>query len=82
MVILTDEEVRKAFINTQLEENYNFLEEDLVKLGNAFAEATVRKIEQRTADAVKNERNECIKVARSVNYLVAEKIQEVRRGQK
>ena len=36
---LTVEEIRDTFINTKLEENYNFLEEDLEKLASAFVMA-------------------------------------------
>ena len=35
---LTTEEVVDTFVNTPLEGDYNFLQEDLVKLANAFAE--------------------------------------------
>lgn len=78
MSILTIEEIRKVFITTPLEENYNFLEADLVKLANSFAVMTEHKLAQRTSEAIKIERAECIKVARSVNHLVADKIAEVR----
>lgn len=78
MNILSIDEIRKVFITTPLEENYNFLEADLVKLGNSFAEMVEYKLAQRTAEAIKEERAECIKVARSVNHLVADKIAEVR----
>ena len=69
---LTPQEITTVFVNTPLEENYNFLQEDLVKLANAFIAAAEKKI------ALK-ERQECIKLARSVNTLVADKIAEVRR---
>ena len=68
---MTPEQVTQTFINTPLEENYNFLEADLVKLANAFIDAA-------TPDIAKAERAECLKIARSVNYLVAEKIEEIR----
>lgn len=69
--ILTPQEIAEAFINTPLEEDYNFLQDDLVKLANAFIKAAAPKI-------AKDERTECVKVARSVNHLVADKIMEVR----
>ena len=69
--ILTPQEISEAFINTPLEEDYNFLQDDLVKLANAFIQAAKPKI-------AREERNECVKVARSVNHLVADKIMSVR----
>ena len=68
---LSQEEVTQTFINTPLEDNYNFLMEDLVKLANAFVEAAAPKI-------ALEERQKCIQVARAVNTLVADKISEVR----
>lgn len=73
--ILTPQEISEAFINTPLEEDYNFLQDDLVKLANAFIEKAKPKIEL-------EERILCVDVARSVNHLVAAKIAEVRGGVK
>lgn len=73
--ILTSQEIAEAFINTPLEEDYNFLQDDLVKLANAFIQAAKPKIEL-------EERILCVDVARSVNHLVAAKIAEVRGGVK
>lgn len=69
--ILTPQEITETFINTKLEENYNFLQDDLVKLANAFINAAKPKIE-------KAERELCVDIARSVNSLVADKIIQVR----
>lgn len=66
-MILTQQEINETFINSKLEGNYNFLQEDLVKLANAFIEAAAPKI-------AKEERELCIDIARSVNTLVADKI--------
>jgi hypothetical protein len=71
--MITKEQVNKAFHGVILEENYNFLEEDLVKLAHAFIEAAKPSI-------VAVERQECIKVVRSMNTFVAEKLQEIRRN--
>jgi hypothetical protein len=71
--MLTQQEIHEVFINANLEENYNFLTEDLIKLGNAFVEKARPKL-------VQAEREACIDVARSVNSLVADKIAEVRAG--
>jgi hypothetical protein len=71
--MITKEQVNEAFRNVTLEENYNFLEEDLVKIAHAFIEAAKPSI-------VAIERQECVKVVRSMNSFVAEKLQEVRRN--
>jgi len=42
---LTKEDVVKVFMNTPLEENYNFLDDDLVKLANAFVQFALAKRE-------------------------------------
>lgn len=69
--VLTAQEITEVFINTKLEENYNFLQDDLVKLANAFINAAKPKIE-------KAEKELCVDIARSVNSLVADKIVQVR----
>lgn len=71
MSYLTDQEVSEIFVNAKLEEDYNFLRNDLVKLANAFIEAAKHKI-------VKEERTECVKVVRSLNTLVADKLLEIK----
>jgi hypothetical protein len=71
--MINKEQVNKAFRNVTLEENYNFLEEDLVKLAHAFIDAAKPSI-------VAVERQECVKVVRSMNSFVAEKLQEIRRN--
>ena len=68
---LTKEQVVEAFMNIQLEENYNFLEEDLVMLANAF-------VNKAKPEIIKEERDACVEVARAYNTLVADKIVEVR----
>lgn len=71
--MITKEQVNEAFRNVTLEENYNFLEEDLVKLAHAFIDAAKPSI-------VAIERQECVKVVRSMNSFVAEKLQDIRRN--
>ena len=71
--MITKEQVNEAFRKVTLEENYNFLEEDLVKLAHAFIDAAKPSI-------VAVERQECVKVVRSMNSFVAEKLQEIRRN--
>lgn len=68
---LTKEQINDAFMSAKLEENYNFLQEDLIKLANAFIDAAKEKIER-------EERVQCIKIARAYNGTVADKISEVR----
>jgi hypothetical protein len=63
---MTNEEINKIFHETELEDNYNFLEDDLVKLANAFIAKARPAIIQ-----------ECVDVARAYNTLVADKIKEV-----
>jgi len=71
--MITKEQVNEAFRKVTLEENYNFLEEDLVKLAHAFIDAAKPSI-------VAVERQECVKVVRSMNSFVAEKLQQIRRN--
>ena len=71
MSLITKEEIKQAFFNANLLENYNFLEEDLVKLANSFINMALPKI-------TKAERTECVKIARSLNPVVADKIEEIR----
>ena len=58
-------------INTPLEGDYNLLRDDLVKLANALVAAAQPKI-------AKQERAECIEFVRSLNSLVADKLEEKR----
>lgn len=69
--MITTEQVKEAFMNVTLEENYNFLEEDLIKLADAFVKVATPNIE-------KQERDKCVEIARSVNHLVAQRIEQVR----
>jgi len=71
--ILTPQEISEIFINTPLEGDYNFLQDDLVKLANAYIKAAAPKI-------AKDERILCVDVARSLNTLVADKMAEIRGG--
>jgi hypothetical protein len=69
--MLSKKEVVDTFVNTPLEEDYNFLEEDLIKIANAFVAVATPKI-------AKSEREECIEFVRSLNHLVADKLKEKR----
>ena len=69
--MLTPQEINEVFINTNLEGDYNFLQDDLVKLAKAFVDAAAPKI----AFA---ERTECIMFVSSLNSLVGEALMEKR----
>ena len=68
MIELTAEKVGETFRNVNLEENYNFLEDDLIKLANAFATAAAPAI-------IKAERAECVKFTKSLNLLVGQALE-------
>jgi hypothetical protein len=69
--MITKEQVTDTFVNLVLEEQYNFLEEDLVKLAEAFVKTA-------TPSIVQEERKQCVKIVRSLNTFVADKLQEIR----
>jgi hypothetical protein len=69
--MITKEQVTETFVNLVLEEHYNFLEEDLVKLAEAFVKTATPAI-------VQEERKQCVKIVRSLNTFVADKLQEIR----
>ena len=68
---LNAQQVGDAFRTVMLEENYNFLAEDLVLMANAFvryAEPMIRK----------DELDACVGIVSNLNRIVGEKLQEVR----
>jgi hypothetical protein len=69
--MLTKQEVNEAFINAKLEETYNFLQDDLMKLAEAFV---------KTAEPIIAEREFrfCEDIVRSLNTVVADKLVEIR----
>jgi hypothetical protein len=71
MIELNEDQVSNAFRTINLEENYNFLAEDLVKLANGFARAAAPAI-------IKAERAECVKFVKSLNPLVGEALETKR----
>ena len=71
MIELDAKQVGDAFRTLMLEENYNFLEEDLIKLANAFASAAAPAI-------IKAERAECVKFTKSLNELVGHALEKKR----
>ena len=82
MNILTPQEIIDIFINTQLEEDYDLFQDDLVKLGNAIAnkaaEKATEKVAQDHALIIRRERAECVKFVRSLNHLVGDALQNKR----
>ena len=68
---ITLEEIKEAFRKVHLDENYNFLEEDLSKLANAFVMAAMPAI-------VRTERSMCVKFVASLNAEVAKALEEKR----
>ena len=69
---LTADEIKLAFRGIYLEENYSFLEEDLIKLANGFIAAAEHKIR-------KAELADCVEFVRSLNTHVAKALDEKRR---
>ena len=65
--MLNRQEINKIFHEMQLEDNYNFLEEDLYKLAMAYIKAGADK-----------EREIITTIAKAYNNVVAQKIIEVR----
>jgi hypothetical protein len=73
MTYLTPEEVSKAFRKCYLEENYNFLAEDLEKIAQVMIEAAAPKIAAEAEEKAKHdERAKCVTFVRSLNHLVAD----------
>ena len=71
-IYLTVEEINEAFRNVNLEENYNFLEDDLLKLANAFIMAAMPSVRRA-------ELTMCVNFVRSLNTEVANALED-RRG--
>ena len=71
VVELTPKQVGIAFRQVHLEENYNFLEDDLVKLANGFARAA-------SEDIIKAERAACVEFVKSLNPLVGQALEKNR----
>ena len=68
---LDKEQIKETFRKIYLEENYNFLEEDLEKLADGFIMAAMPAI-------VKTERDMCIKFVNTLNTNVARALGEYR----
>jgi hypothetical protein len=68
---LDKDQIKEAFRKIYLEENHDFLEEDLQKLADGFIMAAMPAI-------VKTERDMCIKFVNSLNTNVARALGEYR----
>lgn len=68
---LTPDEIKRAFHEVYLEENHHFLEDDLLKLADAFIMAAAPTI-------IKTERDMCIKFVNSLNTQVARALVDYR----
>lgn len=64
-------QIFKVFHETYLEQNYDFLEDDLVKLANAFMSLVAPMV-------AKAERAECIKFVKSLNTTVGQALEDKR----
>ena len=68
---VTPDEIKEVFHKLHLEDQYSFLEADLISLADAFIMAAMPAI-------TRNEREMCVSVVRSLNATVADKLQEIR----
>ncbi len=70
------EDVMQAFFAAGLEEDYNFLEEDLMKLATAFGKLRNEEMAEAVFRAVRLERSRCVEFVRSLNPEVARALDE------
>lgn len=68
---LNTDEIKEAFRKMYLEENHDFLEEDLVKMADGFIMAALPMI-------IRTERDMCVKFVNSLNPNVARALSEYR----
>jgi hypothetical protein len=76
MIELKKEDVFQAFFAAGLEGDYNFLEDDLMKLAKAFCALRDEEVKEKTHRATMFERNRCIEFVRSLNPEVARALEE------
>lgn len=69
--MLTKQQITEAFVNANLIENYNFLEEDLVSLANAIVDKAKPMIS-------KEELANCVEIVNALNPAVGNKLLQVR----
>lgn len=73
------EDVMQAFFAAGLEEEYNFLEADLMKLATAFAKLRDEEVKEKVFRAVKAENERCVMFVHSLNPEVAKAL-EAKKG--
>ena len=73
---LKKDDLFQAFFAAGLEGDYNFLEDDLLKLAKAFAGLRDNELNDRVYKATQNERNRCIEFVRSLNPVVAQALED------
>ena len=70
------DDIFQAFFAAGLEGDYNFLEDDLLKLAKAFAGLRDNELNDRVYKATQQERNRCIEFVRSLNPVVAQALED------
>ena len=70
------EDVMQVFFAAGLEEDYNFLEEDLMKLATAFGKLRNEEMVEAVFRAVRLERSRCVEFVRSLNPEVARALED------
>lgn len=70
------EDIFQAFFGAGLEGDYNFLEDDLVKLCAVFGELRDNELNERVYRATQQERARCVEFVRSLNPLVAQALED------
>ena len=70
------DDVFQAFFAAGLEGDYNFLEDDLMKLASVFAELRDNELNERVYKATQQERARCVEFVRSLNPLVAQALED------
>lgn len=73
---LKKDDVIQAFFAAGLEGDYNFLEDDLMKLATAFAKLRNEELIEAVFRAVRLERSRCVEFVRSLNPEVARALEE------
>jgi hypothetical protein len=70
------EDIFQAFFAAGLEGDYNFIEDDLLKLCTVFGELRDNELNERVYKATQQERARCVEFVRSLNPLVAQALED------
>lgn len=70
------DDIFQAFFGAGLEGDYNFLEDDLIKLCTVFGELRDNELNERVYKATQQERARCVAFVRSLNPLVAQALED------